>query len=427
VWIPDETMHQPRQILVYALLLAIAFAFPGELLAQSERAARDYFEAGKQAYENEDYAAALEAFRAAIDAGLAGPAVHYNRGVVAYRLELLDEAEAAFMQVARTPQMTALAWYNLGLVQLRRDDPEGAARWFEKVLASSHDRTLRDLAAAQLRGLPADPSLASWVYFDAGIGYDDNVALTADGELLGVSGNESPFLETQLAAAAYASNRLRFDGAIFAVHFSELDELDQAAVMAGTTWLHSCREWACEAGLQLGRSWLDGRSFEDRATLAFQGTRALHDDWRLRLRYRFEKLRGHAPFELLDGDRHQFAVRLSQRAGPRRVRVEYAFEINDREGESVSPERHQLQGEAIYTLREGYSLVLGAGYRRSDIDLEDQPGWHEDRLLLSLGLNKNLPGDWELSARYDYTRNRSDLDAADYTRNRVLLGFNHLF
>jgi hypothetical protein len=420
-------MHQPWQSPLCALLLAVAFAFPGELLAQSERAARDYFEAGKQAYENEDYSAALEAFRAAIDAGLTGPAVHYNRGVAAYRLELLDEAEAAFKQVARTPQMAALAWYNLGLVELRRDDPDGAARWFEKVLASSRDRVLRGLASAQLQGLPAPPDQSSWAYFDAGVGFDDNVALTADGELLGVSGNDSPFIETQLAAAAYIDSRLRFDGAIFAIRFSELDEFDQTAVMAGATWLHSCREWACEAGLQLGRSWLDGNSFEDRATLAVQGTRALPSDWRLRLRYRFEKLRGHAPFELLDGNRHQLAVRLSQRAGARRARVEYAFETNDREGESVSPERHQLRGEVIHALRGGYSLVVGAGYRRSDIDLRDEPGWHENRLLLSLGLNKNLPGDWELSARYDYTRNQSDLDAADYRRNRVLLGLNHLF
>lgn len=420
-------MHQPWQSPLCALLLAIAFAFPGELLAQSEHAARDYFEAGKQAYENGDYGAALEAFRAAIDAGLTGPAVQYNRGVAAYRLELLDEAEAAFRQVARHPQMTALAWYNLGLVQLRRDDPEGAAAWFEKVLASSRDRVLRGLATAQLQGLPAASDQASWVYFDAGVGYDDNVALTADGELLGVSGNDSPFIESQLAAAAYIGSRLRFDGAIFAIHFSDLDDFDQAAVMAGAAWLHSCREWACEAGLQLGRSWLDGSPFEDRATLALQGTRALQSDWRLRLRYRFEQLRGHAPFELLDGDRHQVSIRLSQRAGSRRLRVEYAFETNDREGESVSPERHQLQGEVIHALQDGYSLVLGAGYRRSDIDLRDQPGWHEDRLQLSLGLRKDLPGDWELSARYDYTRNQSDLDAADYRRNRVLVALNHLF
>ena len=39
-------------------------------------------------------------------------------------------AESSFREVARTPAMAGLAYYNLGLVASRQDDTTAAVRWF---------------------------------------------------------------------------------------------------------------------------------------------------------------------------------------------------------------------------------------------------------------------------------------------------------
>ncbi|MGH8186620.1 MAG: tetratricopeptide repeat protein, partial [Steroidobacteraceae bacterium] len=120
--------------------------------AQSDQAARN-FEAGRRAFEAQDYAAALSAFEAAAEAGMSGPAVHFNIGVAAFRVGRYDRAEAAFRHVADTPEMAPLAHYNLGLVALGTDDRAAAERWFSRAESGASDERLRALATTRLAEL----------------------------------------------------------------------------------------------------------------------------------------------------------------------------------------------------------------------------------------------------------------------------------
>ena len=148
--------------------------------AASEEALAN-FEQAKAAFEAEDYSRARALLELALAEGLQGPAIHYNLGAAAYRGGDLPRAERAFMEVARTPSMAALAYYNLGLVALERNDDAEARDWFTRALQATPDPPLADLASRRLTELPEARAPGFWSYYSrGGVGYDDNVSLRSD-------------------------------------------------------------------------------------------------------------------------------------------------------------------------------------------------------------------------------------------------------
>ena len=138
--------------------MLFAFLLPLSVHAASAEASPQ-FEAGKQAFAAQDYAAALDDFEAAAAAGMSGPAVQFNIGVCAYRVGNWSRAESAFRETARTPAMAALAHYNLGLVALADRKNDEAARWFALAEREAGDEGLQALATQQLARLPQPAEL----------------------------------------------------------------------------------------------------------------------------------------------------------------------------------------------------------------------------------------------------------------------------
>ncbi|MGH8235969.1 MAG: tetratricopeptide repeat protein, partial [Steroidobacteraceae bacterium] len=269
--------------------MLFAFLIPIAARAQSAQATHQ-FEIGKQAVAAQDFAAALDAFEAAAAGGLSGPAVHFNIGVCAYRLGRWSRATAAFREVARTPQMSALAHYNLGLVALGDGNRDEAARWFALAEREATDERLRSLATTQLAQLPPPPE-RNWVaYGSLAAGYDDNVALVSGGDVLGVSGTDDTFAELQLAAAGPLVGPWRFDGSVVLLDYQDLNSFDQLYANAGARYRLPLGDWTGDAALQLSYATLDSEGFENRRMLLLQATRTLTEEWRVRARYRFSDI-----------------------------------------------------------------------------------------------------------------------------------------
>ena len=85
--IPDRPLSKGTivRLLVTILVLCLACG-----------ANADDWTDGNDAFARGDFAAALAYFEAARDAGMSGPAVHYNIAVCEYRLERWTAAEASF-------------------------------------------------------------------------------------------------------------------------------------------------------------------------------------------------------------------------------------------------------------------------------------------------------------------------------------------
>lgn len=395
-----------------------------------EARAREQFAAGTQHFQSEDYDAALAAFRAAVASGLSGPAVHYNIGVSAWRLGRLDEAETAFRIVAGYPAMTAIASYNLGLVALRRGRDDAARDWFTAALAGDDD-TIRRLAAAQLEALePAPPPVEAAprpvVFLSGRAGYDDNIVLVADGEVLGVSNTGSSVMEVQVAGLVPLPAGIRLAGSAFFLRYPQLGEFDQAGGRVGLLARRDLGTWQGEIGVEYELNHLDGRRFEDRIALSASASRSLNSDWDLRLRLRHEDIDGRPPYDSLTGDRQELAARLRRQAVGWELRIDYRYERNDRAAPELSPDRHTLEAEWELGLRDGIRALLGAGWRHGSYP-SSAGGWTERLGLVSIGARGPLAGAWTWTASYDWTDNDATDLLFDYRRHRVMVGVEALF
>ena len=415
--------------LVLAGLLGMVY-MPG--IAGAADDARAQFALGVASAAEGDHATALAAFLTARDAGLQGPAVHYNIGVSAWALGDLDLAERAFRETARHPAMAPLAHYNLGLVSRRRGDLVRAREWFRTALQGADgDPALQQLAADALAALPTpEPARVAArpaaVFLSVGAGYDDNVALLADGEVLGVSDVASPYAELQAAVAAPLPRDLTLQAGVFLVDYTDLSELDQRGAQLELMYGRRLGAWRLELGGGYSLNQLDGERFEDQRSLLAGAARALGEDWRLRVRVRYADVQGRDPFEGLTGDRIDAAVRLRRDWGPNHFHAEYRLESNDRASEALSPDRHRIDMEVRRDLAPALSGTLALGWRHSRFETEEN-SWTERRLTLGAALGGPIRGPWEWALRYDWTDNSSSIPEFEYGRNRFFAGVQAAF
>src|SRR6185436_14985442 len=172
-------------------------------------------------------------------------------------------AERAFREVARTPAMAQLAYYNLGLVALKRDDAAAARGWFEHAAHEPTDEKMAALAARRLDELPKPRVVSPWSYYArAGLGYDDNVALRSDSIDSPGIGQDDVFAEV-FAAGSYGFLPLwRIDAAAGLMRYSDFDEFDQGALSLGVARGVPLDDWYVEVGGYATQLTLGGDVYE---------------------------------------------------------------------------------------------------------------------------------------------------------------------
>lgn len=379
-----------------------------------------FFETGRLAFEAGNYAEALAAFEAALQARLQGPAIHFNIGVAAYRLGRYARAETAFLEVARTPAMAALAHYNLGLVALRRADTRAAASWFELAEREAQDERLRALASTQLAELPALPqrNWAAYAAFNAG--YDDNVALVADSDVLGTSGTDDTFLEGQLAFSAPLDRSWRLDAGLVLLDYQQLDAFDQTTAQGGARYLSSRGRWDNEIAAQVAYSLLDGKGFEQRRVLSLQTGTELAPHWRVRGRYRCNDSDGLHDFTGVGGRRHEVNARLDWERAAWNIVADYRWDRSDLNDPSLSATRNEIGIGLQRELAQSWTAGLQLARRHSSY--RSTGGGTEDRTALEFMVTRTLNETWSVSGRYAYADNDAELPQFNYTRSRIYLG-----
>ncbi len=352
---------------------------------------------------------------------MSGPALHFNIGVAAYRAGNYARAEAAFKEVANTPAMAGLAYYNLGLVELRRNNPDAASRWFARVETVTEDPKLRQLASAQLGEFDSPTPQHTWFgYASFGVGHDDNVALVANSDVLGISDSADNFAEAQFALSLPIGDSWRIDGSASMVDYQDLDSFDQLGVQMGGRYRWMLGDWINDAGAQIGHTMLDGSSFESRRAVFIQTGRELRADLTLRGRYRFNDIDGHNEFRGLTGRRHELGATLDWIKADWDFRFGYQIEIGDYDDHTLSATRHELRFVAESEFATDWIALIEASRRRSDYD--DHTNGNEQRTDLGLALTRTLTPRWQMFVRYGYTNNDADASEFNYSGNRISAG-----
>jgi hypothetical protein len=408
--------------------IAAALIAAAPALADETDGALAHFEAAREAFERGDFESALREFEAARVAGISGPAVDYNIGVAAYRVGELDTAAAAFGRVSRSPEMAALAHYNLGLVALRRGETGEAVRFFRLAAREAADASLRDLANAQLVRLqPAEPRALVARFASLGLGYDGNVALVSDADLIDPSGVDSAFLQAQFAIVGPLHRALRLEAAALHTNYTQLDRYDELTLGAGARYRWSGARWSHEAGASTAYATLDAEGFEWRGTLTLQTQRELAAGWSALARYRLNEVDGLDEFEGLTGTRQHWTLQAERRTARRVARLEYAFESSDLTDPLLSSDRH-VAGAGLRSMApDGWEFALDVVWRHADYGDDGNGSRDEHQGSVSIETARNFGEHWRLFARYEYLRNESSDAQFDFDRHSASLGLTVLW
>jgi hypothetical protein len=322
--------------------------------------------------------------------------------------------------------MAGLAYYNLGLVDLARQDSEAAARWFSRAEQSTDDVKLRQLASTRLAELRPAPPASNWVGYAAfGLGYDDNVALVSNANVLGISDKEDNFAEAQLALSTPLADSWRIDGGLMLVDYQDLDTFDQLGANAGARYRWDLGDWTNDFGARLGYTALDGSGLENRRTLSLQTQSGLRPDLRVRGRYRFNHIDGLNEFSGLSGRRQDASARLDWTPAAWDVGVEYQFEVADYDDATLSAKRHQLRVDVERALGADWIVSFEFARRHSKYDLDENGS--EERTELALTVSRAFLSRWRWIIRHAYNDNNADLQEFDYRGNRISAGVEAAF
>lgn len=436
-------------------LLLITLLLLGQpLLAQSASSdgASKALAQGVAEFQQGNLALARESFEQASKLGVQSPSLHYNLGVVCYRLGDYPAARQWFSRLLDSDDR-ALATYNLGLVALADDWPGEARKWFEESLAASPPESVQRLAEqqlAQLDGLAlphADRRLDAYGYLSLGAGYDSNLTATPEDSTT----NQGSVLGEVIAAGSVdyaldAHRWLSLDLIAFARHYVEDGDYDQQLLQARFGVMRSWGLWAVGIRPVVSRSWLDGDSLETRwgAELLAQSVECLlSEDLRCDLAFALEQVDGGDGYKAYDGQWYQLKAGLGYPFGDLDLAGEYRLELNNRQDldmperfVSVSPTRHELILEANYQLSPGLALAGELSVRHSRYGKPHR--WIESGMLVErrredvltgVGLmaEYDLTARWLLRPQWFFRHQQSELNEYDYRRHTLLLSLEGVF
>ena len=395
--------------------------------ANAKRSPEELFAAGTAAFADGRYEQALESFKAAEAAGLDTTALRYNLGVTYFKLKRYRKARQHFEDLTTTPEVAALAHYNLGRVALEQGDPSTARKQFQITYRTATDEKLRALADERLRELAAHEKERRWTgYLSIGGGYDDNAALIADSEVL-VGKEEDGFLELigtlSGRLVGTAQNGLKLKSSLYYQDYLDLNEYDFGDLRIGPQIDQVLGGWETSLYGFAEFSYIDRDLFERIFTLRLDGARQIYSNLQLRLQYEFSRIDAEFPYEDLTGNRHRLS------AGTRSVLLGaytgfgYTLELNDREDPDF-PTRHSFFLFADRDLGAAWSAGVNASYRFSNYQ---QTSREDKRLWLGAQLSRSIPWGFRAFGRYDYIRNASNFSLNEYTSNVFTLGVERFF
>lgn len=428
--------------------------------------ATEYFDRGVTAAQRQQYPEALNALLQAEAAGMRTPGLDYNLGVVYYQLSRYDEAEDRFQSLENVPEYTAIAYYNLGLIALKRDDRQAAIDNFSIASTLAVDESIKNLSQRALQRLNEDPPgkkplLTGWGGFVSLNGcYDDNVSLIDEdtGQATGISDYHGEvFASTGGMLLGSDANGLHLDANVDVLKQQKEHDYDYSQWHAALAHQGLFGRWETRARAAIDHTQFGNEDFQQLLSLELRGKHNFSAKSGFELRYRYVDIKDKSPdgvYDYLAGNRQQ--LRLRYLDGRKGASFKYSYEVqfNDRNDfssqstntanettiittRSYSPIRHSVQVSADVPWGKSLTINLEAQYRYSNYnDPEtsttiDNNGAiisatsfvrEDHRYRLNIGMAYSITPALELFTDYGHTKNDSNRSGSDYQRRLIRAG-----
>ena len=340
--------------------------------------------------------------------------------------------------------MTAIAHYNLGLVERKLGNTSKADYWFRLSASEATDPKLRVLAERQLsasKDTAATPPWVGGIFVTAG--YDDNLLdpTRQAGSSKGSTFGSLLAYGSGMVSGTY-SDGWRLDLSGYFSRYPSQSYFDMNMFQAGIFKTQRSERWTTELGGQLEQDTLGGNDYLRTASFVAGGTRPLQDQMRVRLRYRYSSINSlSTAFDPLQGSRHEARIQLEQRRDNRRLHIGYDLELNNRNDlaaagtfTSYSATRHMVFAGGEMALEGPWRLGGELSYRLSRYNDANKvagvPGQvvRDDRRVMgTVRLIRTVSDKLKLQAEYSHTDNSSNIGSYSYSRNIYSVGLNYLF
>lgn len=438
-------------------LLVVAMAFPAGLQAAQSTAQED-FRSGISAFRDGDIDRARLLLERAREAGLESSSLLYNLGVIYYRLELFEQAEASFTELLDTPH-APLARYNLGLVLQSKGDQEGARAWFAQAADDSSPDEVQTLAQQQLasdssRNSSARPetdtgSTRMVGFLSTAAGFDNNIAGAPGDAITEESGVFGDLLASgRVYLNQSGGNAWRLDAVAYTRQYPGNADFDNAYFSGGAAWQQSLEAASLVSGITVSGFWYGADLLEQQVQLDTTYERpgcfwpdVLRADCRLRVFA--AKIQGGPDFSAYDGESYGGELNIEKNTERWNLESSYRLGIDrrrdletDTEFFSLSPTRHTLSVSAERKV----TSQLGVGVKQTvRLSRYDDPhrlaengeigtGTRDDeqfRTLLFGGYQ--LDRRWRLGIEAGWVENQSSLDRYGYDRAEMLVSLDGIF
>jgi len=388
------------------------------------------WQSGQEAFASGNYNDALTYFEAARDDGLDGPAVHYNIAVCQYSLGDYSAANRTFRMIAeRFPNVRGIAEYNVGLTEHRLGNSVAAQRWFIAAYRHSDDEKIRALAVSQLTELGREQRPGWFGLVGIQVGYDDNVALRDSLGLPAGTSASSPTADlfATLRGPLPGVEGLQLDGSIYAVTYSDADEYDQSELRLGALYTLDSGDWRLQGGIHGTAGTLGGSSFNREANFDLRSIRYVGDDSSFVVSLSYDDISSaQSRFDGIEGSRSRIDLRYRWHSAGHDLAVGLGLEENDRRNVSISPSRQRIRTDYGYQVNNNWRVEGAAAFQTSDYDGLTVPR-SEDLISLAIRVVFIAASDWQISGRYQYSKNDSSDPIYSYDRNLLTVGFQRLF
>jgi tetratricopeptide (TPR) repeat protein len=404
----------------------------------SADAGKDHFDHGIKASAAGDYAAALQYFKKAQQAGLDTAALKYNLGVSYYKLGQYESARKFFLELTNVPTFEQLAYFNLGLIANKQKDEAAAIRWFQRAYRDLSSEKIRKLSAVALDrlGVTARKTRRSppgWTgAVSSSLTYDSNVLL-ANNDLVGVTSKSDTAVNVSAFGGRWLkgnmNNGVRMTLGANLRKYSKLNQNDDSQLSAGVLRYDRLGDWKMRLGGGWDEVYFNGSEYQRIVSADVRGLKDLSQSNQLRLRYKLSRiLATNAGYNYLDGWRQQFRVGLRQQHESVKIRYYYQLELNDREDRvysgnlftSYSPTRHTLRATGWWSLNDQWNARLDARFRYSDYNKANirlvggankEEQREDSQVRLSARISRQFEKRWDVHAQYTFTRNDSTIDS----------------
>lgn len=424
-----------RQCIVISLMIVLFMSPP---ISQAQDATTS-FNQGIVAFKNKDYQRAIELFKQAGSLGFNKPALHYNLGVSYYKIGRYQAAESEFLPLTKVPSMSALAYYNLGLVAAQQNNNSLALSRFKLANETAENPKLKSLSAVAIGrftpGSKTKPAQTQeWKGLVSGsFAHDSNVTLDDVGSLV----KSDNYLELVATASRYLQGDYK-DGyrlglSTDILKYSTQNDFDFKQIHADMAKYIKLDQWYSRAAIQYNDSWLGSKGFLRIFGVELRGDKRIADRTYLRLRYRYDDLSSKdALFDYLDGNRQRFRIETRLPMADNQIKLSYEYEINDRKDyhsattprfRSHSPTRHILRAKYDFSKVGQWQPGLKLRYRVSDYpkDYVSTAGIASSRsdnqTQIVLNVNRQIEKQTSFVIGVEHTSNNSTLSVYDYDRN----------